>query len=383
MKKILILGAGNAQIDIIEYCKKAKMEVYCCSYSSNDPAVALADHFARIDIVDRDQIESYYREHNIDQIYSIGSDISVPVIAAVAEHTGTRTFVSQETASLCCDKGLMRNVLKEKNYTPSYIIGSDPDTILKEAKDRMNWPLEIKPIDSQGQRGVSKVRNEEELREGFKKAIRFSRKGEVILEEFIKGYEVSVNAYLFNGDIIFSVLSDREPWPEYPGGIIHQHHIPSRYEKTVVHQRILSMIQDIVRAVGVTDGPVYFQIMIREDNPYLIEVTPRLDGCHLWKLIRKACGVDLLEITMNHLLYGDPYLGQAGPPDGIDLPQDRVFHLEFFCQPPGRKSDSSDFLKKEALYRSLYYQDGEIVNSVNGYMEKCGYRIYEDNGAAD
>ena len=33
MKRILILGAGNAQIDAIEYCKSAGYEVVGCSYT--------------------------------------------------------------------------------------------------------------------------------------------------------------------------------------------------------------------------------------------------------------------------------------------------------------------------------------------------------------
>lgn len=128
--------------------------------------------------------------------------------------------------------------------------------------------------------------------------------------------------------------------------------------------------------MGLTEGPVYFQIMVRETQPYLIEVTPRLDGCHMWRLIREACGVDLLDMTMNHLRFSDPLRGLDHVPGEIRVSKEKGVHLEFFCQAPGERVDSTSFRKKEAVYRSLYYHDGETVVPMNGYMEKCGYRIY-------
>ena len=93
-KKLLILGAGNAQIDLIEYAKKLGLEVHVCSYSNTDKGIPLADSFAQINIVDTDRIEAYVRENQIDFVYSVGSDIAVPTVCRVAERTGKFHFVS-------------------------------------------------------------------------------------------------------------------------------------------------------------------------------------------------------------------------------------------------------------------------------------------------
>ena len=77
-KKLLVLGAGNAQIDLIEYAKNIGLEVYVCSYSNNDKGIGKADVFAQINIVDSEKIESYVKGNKIDYIYSVGSDIAVP-----------------------------------------------------------------------------------------------------------------------------------------------------------------------------------------------------------------------------------------------------------------------------------------------------------------
>lgn len=386
MSKILILGAGNAQIDLINSCHEAGMEVYCVSYSGDDPGVKLADHFAEINIVDLEAVKKYFLENQIDYIYSVGSDIAVPVYNRIAEETGAAHFIDSESAKICCSKRRLRSRLKDKPYNLPHVSGRSLDEIVQSISGRDFFPAEMKPVDSQGQRGVSTVRSMSKLPESFRKAIEKSREGCVILEKIVEGPEVSVNAYVRDGKVIFSMLSDREVWPQYPGGVIHRHHIPSRFEGTKVHERILDLVQDVVTALDLRNGPVYFQIMVEKEHPYLIEVTPRLDGCHMWRLIREACGADLLQMTMNHLMSGDPLKGQEetfahlsqGSRGEVTVPKKDAVHLEFFCQAPGEAYDPKRFEDLPAVYSQMYYKEGETVRPINGYMEKCGYRIYHE-----
>ena len=106
-KKLLILGTGNAQIDLIEYAKSIGLEVYACSYTNTDKGIPLADVFAQINIVDAEKIEGYVKENEIDYIYSVGSDIAVPTFCRVAERLNMFHFVSGKTAERACfDDGI-------------------------------------------------------------------------------------------------------------------------------------------------------------------------------------------------------------------------------------------------------------------------------------
>ena len=71
MKKILILGVGNAQKDMIELCRKKGMYIYAVSNTSGYLAERLADEFYQIDIVDVDGIIKFAKEKEIDYIYSV------------------------------------------------------------------------------------------------------------------------------------------------------------------------------------------------------------------------------------------------------------------------------------------------------------------------
>ena len=369
-KKLLILGAGNAQIDLIEYAKSIGLEVYACSYTNTDKGIPLADAFAQINIVDAEKIEGYVKEKKIYYIYSVGSDIAVPTFCKVAERLNMFHFVSGKTAEICCNKHLMRETLGMDNpFNVPFMVCQTLD----EAKKADFYPLMIKPVDSQGQRGIFKAENFEELSRHFDCAMDYSRCKNVILEKHISGSEVSVNAYVKDGEIIFSMLSDRESFANLPGGIIKAHHLPSRFEGTQTHEKINVLVHETVIKLEIENGPVYFQIKVSEGQPYLIEVTPRLDGCHMWRLIKEYCGVDLLEMTVRHLLG-----------ENIVTPKHEVsrvpVHTEFFCEQPGTVFDAVKYDSYTADYKRMYYDTGDTVKKMNGYMEKCGYRIFKSPG---
>ena len=64
-KKILILGAGNAQIDAIEYCRDHGYEVVGCSYTTVDAGIPHLDHFEQTDIKDVDGVADLARRYEV------------------------------------------------------------------------------------------------------------------------------------------------------------------------------------------------------------------------------------------------------------------------------------------------------------------------------
>ena len=372
MKKILVLGTGNAQKDLIEYCREHGYYVIATSNAPGGSAQELADEFHRIDITDAAATEKLAKEKQADYVYSVGSDVAMPTVAKVSENLGLPHFSDYRTADICNHKYLLRKVLEEKQ-----VKGNIPYQILESAEEeiRIPFPAMMKPSDSQGQRGVRRVDSPEEIRAYFADTIGFSREKKVILESFIDGDEISVNVFLEKGELKFYLISDRKVWEEFPGGIIREHLIPSKYER---HAETAAKIRDLVRnvldAIGLEDGPAYFQIKISSaGEPYLIEVTPRLDGCHMWRLIRFSTGVDLLQASME-LLAGKAY----SQPESREPAPDS---LEFFCAAPDTVFSRGNYQVPDHLYLCWYYEDGEKVRRMNGYMEKCGYVIKQGMGS--
>lgn len=364
--KILILGVGNAQADVIRYCKARGYKVYGCSYTREDKNIYLLDHFEQINIIDKEEILKFSLKHQIDIVYSVGSDIAMPTVSYVSEIMKTPCFVSYNTASVCNMKHKMREKLgKDFGGNIEFrVLGRQEDF-----KEITFFPSVIKPVDSQGQRGVYLVNSQKDLENHFESSKSYSREGKVIVERYLNGSEVSVNAYMNNGEMIFAIVSDRISFHEYPGGIIKEHILPSVYSEDIQNE-IIKLAFNAAQKLGILNGPAYFQIKLEKSKPYIIEATPRLDGCHMWRLIKFYTGVDLMEVCMNHLLTGITNMPEQQRKPGF-------FKLKFICQPPGTIVKPH---YENALFSQSYYSAGDIVKRQNGYMEKCGYVIekYDD-----
>lgn len=362
MKKIVILGIGNAQVDILKLLHKSNnYEVHALSYSDDGRGLKYVDQFGLIDITDKYKVKDYCENNSIDVIYSVGSDVAMPTVAYVSEQLGLPHFVSYETALSCNNKNLFREKLKN-------CVGSVPFSVMENENTSVDisFPLIVKPVDSQGQRGVTTATNEDELKASFRNAIQYSKSGKVIAEKKIEGEEISVNAYVVDGELKFFLPSGRVSWSMFDGGIIHKHLVPSALSP-LAQENVKALVLDTVKTLQINNGPVYFQIKMAAETPYLIEVTPRLDGCHMWRLINESCGINLLDISIKHLFGVKVVIPTAF--------ETRNMCLEFYCQPPSEQFQLPAVTGKE-VYRELYYDAGDEIRRMNGKMEKCGYCIF-------
>ena len=366
-KTILILGAGNAQIDAIELCKSKGWLVAGCSYTNTDAGIPLLDKFKQTDIKDVDGVARFAEEISADAIYSVGSDLAIPTAMRTSEILGLPHFISYDSAMRSHSKHLMREALgKDFEGNVEYIVCTD----LADAKEYDAFPAMMKPVDSQGQRGCYRVDSFEDIEEHFDTSKDYSVTGKVIIESFIDGNEISVNSYRVDNKTVFALVSDREVFDEYPGGLVKKHRVPSTFADEDVQNKAIRIVDKAAERLGITDGPCYCQMKIGSDGkPYIIEIAPRLDGCHMWNLIKHYTGIDLLSACFNHLLNGDPEIGEPS------IDKDAVYELEFLSEKTGESFDLAKYDLSNSEYTNCYYETGDKVSKVNGYFEKCGYVI--------
>lgn len=363
MKKVLILGAAPVQMDAVIQLKKMGCETYTCAMAKDGPAADVADHFDTIDILAEDALAEHIKTNKIDLVYSTGSDLAMPVACRLSEKMGLPHFVSSEIAYICNHKNAMRTVLKDCQ-------GNIPFQVMEELEEiKIPYPLIMKPSDAQGQRGIFLVNSKEEAAKYFDEVKKLSREGKVILEKYIDGPELSVNGYMVNGTLVYFVASDRETWPEYTG-LIHKHIVPAQTMDNGINERIRAVFEDACRQMGILNGPVYFQIKIEGKTPYIIEMTPRLDGCHMWNILERATGVNLMQLVFEHLLYGE--ISELNKHNSEIKPMELVF----FCQKPHSIMNCSAFvIPEDAVDNFFYYKTGDYVRPVNGRFDKVGYFI--------
>ena len=362
--KVLILGASAVQMDAINELKKMDVETFDVAMAKDGPAADAADHFDMINILDEDALTRHISKNSIDAVYSTGSDIAMPVASRISEALGLPHFVSSHTAYVCNHKNNMRSALSADCR------GNIPYQVMDEIKNiSIDFPVILKPSDSQGQRGIFLINSQAELVSHFSEARSFSREKKVIVEKFIDGPEVSVNGYMVNGKLRFFAASDRETWPEYTG-LIHKHIVPGKAFSKQAEKNMMYILQDACNRVGILNGPVYIQMKVMGDEPYIIEMTPRLDGCHMWNILERATGVNLMRLTFRHLLYND--VSELEKMNESIRPMELVF----WCQEPNTYMDRSKLeLPGDAVDHFYYYETGDHIRPVNGRYDKIGYYI--------
>ena len=123
------------------------------------------------------KVEKYIIDNKIDVVYSVGSDIAMPEISKISQKLNLPHFVSYSTTYDCNHKEQMREITRGLIGSVDFKEVSDENEKIKS-----NYPLFVKPTDSQGQRGITFVENELTLKPAFEKAISYSRDKKQLLK---------------------------------------------------------------------------------------------------------------------------------------------------------------------------------------------------------
>lgn len=371
MKKLLVLGTSHSQLDLVKVAKDMGIYVVAVGMSEEDIAVKYVDKYIKGNILDTEKIDAIVKEENIDAIFTLGLEIALPVMTKVSIDNNLRSFITEESLEKFANKYVWRREIGDIPANIYAVSGSKVEDFL--TFDR--YPAVLKPADGSGQRGVREVANYEEVRELFDDSISYSKKKLLILEEYAPGDEISVNAFMYNGKLAFYVISDRISYDEYPGGIVKEHHIPSKYDNEEVRAKIEQLIETVSEKMDYQNGHVYYQLKVSGNSPKLIEFTPRYDGCHMWNLIKHSMGINLIKASLEWLLYGkseeiENYTYNM---------KDGKYKTVFISDKPATIIDRANYhVPDNCQYLNWYYENGDKVKKVTGYMEKAGYYIIRE-----
>lgn len=341
MKKLMILGGSRYAVPIIEAAHKLGIYVITCDYLPDNIAHKYSDEYCNISIIDKEATLEAARKLKIDGIVSFACDPGVVTAAYIAEKMNLPFQGSYEATCILQDKGLFREFLTQHGFNvPHAKRYTDPKAPFADI-DFFNWPVIVKPVDSAGSKGVTKVDEPEQLEEAIKVAIEGSLNSAFIIEDFLtfSGYHSSADPFSVNGELKFVTYSDQlfdkeADNPYTPAYIIW----PSSMKQE--HQDYLSKeTQRLISLLGMQTGIYNIETCVGSDGkPYIMEVSPRGGGCKIAEIqhmafhtdlieneVRKAVGMPLLEIKQNEcdgywcemVIHARP--GQRGVLKGISI----------------------------------------------------------------
>ena len=172
MKTLLLLGGSRYLLPVIREAKALDCRVVTCDYLPDNIAHRYSDAYANVSIVDREAVLALAKELKIDGIMSFACDPGVVTAAYVAEQLGLPNVGPLDSVELLQDKGRFRRFLEENGFP---VPRSRSCSSLEEIPtSELRWPQMVKPVDSAGSKGVSRVNGPEELEAAFRHAREYS-----------------------------------------------------------------------------------------------------------------------------------------------------------------------------------------------------------------
>lgn len=370
-RKLMLLGGLRYLLPVIDAAHSLDCHVITCDYLPDNIAHKYSDEYHNVSILDREAVLSLARELKIDGIMSFAVDPGVVTAAYVADRLGLPCAGPYESICILQDKEKFRGFLESNGFNVPSSRGFSSYEEAYADRDYFEWPVIVKPVDSAGSKGVSRVDSPDDLRPAFDNAKSHSFSGKVIIEEFIEKEGCSSDSDCFSVDgklefVSFSAQrfdenADNPYTPaaySWPSTFTKEHEA----ELTAEIQRLLTLLQmrtsiyNIETRIG-TNG-----------RPYIMEVSPRGGGNRLAEMLRMATGVDMITAAVRVAL------GESVT-DIVQKPYDGhwaevILHTDrsgTFCG-----LDISPEMSSHVVERDLWVRDGERVSSFNGANDAIG-----------
>ena len=297
MKKLMLLGGMRYLVPVIEAAHKLGVYVITCDYLPNNIAHKYSDEYCNVSILEKDKVLEKAKELKIDGILSFACDPGVVTAAYVAEKMGLPSSGPYESVEILQNKGKFRKFLTENNFNvPVAKQYTDIETALNDT-EMFNWPVIVKPKDSAGSKGVTKVEEKDKLKDAINYALKFSHSNEFIIEDFLEkvGDSSDCDSFSIDGKLKFVSFSAQKfdencenPYTPaaftWPASIskIHQEELTNEIQRLLTLLNMKSSIYNI-ETRECTNG-----------KAYIMECSPRGGGNRLAEMIRYMTGVDMI-----------------------------------------------------------------------------------------
>ena len=370
MKKLLIIGASVLQLPAILKAKEMGFYTAVADYNPQAIGIPYADEYFNVSTIDADGVTACAEKFRPDGIFTLATDMPMRSIAAAAKALSLPA-ISPETAIKATDKGEMIKAFEAAGVEhPWYFILSSPEE-LEAVLPQIDYPCISKPTDNSGSRGVMLIHNEKELRDAIRYSSENGRSGGVIVEEYLRGSEVSVEVVVLDGVPHVLQVTDKLTTGA-PHFVEMGHSQPSR-----LPEKDISAIKDLASraslSVGIQNGPAHVEIMLTEKGPRMIELGARMGGdCITTHLVPLSTGVDMV---------GSCIKIACGETPDITPKKQRGSAIRFFDAPRGIIESIEGIEKAKAIpgvteisfTKGVGDQSGEIGSSV----DRAGFVIAE------
>ena len=370
-KKLMLLGGIRYLLPVIKAAHEQGYYVITADYLPDNIAHKYSDEYVNVSIIDKEAVLKVAREKEIDGIMSFGVDPGVIAASYVQNQMGLPSFGPFESVEILQNKDKFRAFLSQNGFNVPWAFSFDSVEEAFKNRAKFSYPLIVKPTDSAGSKGCTRVDEEAELNAALEYAIKYSISGKIIVEEFLekKGCSSDTDSYAENGVLKFVSFSAQRfdenavnpytpaaySWPS-TFTVEEEQYLTSEIQRLITLLDMKTSVFNIETRVG-TNG-----------KPYIMELTPRGGGNRLCEMLRYASGVDLITAITRAMVGDDPGIVEQKPYDGhwaeIILHADKSGIFQ--------RLEVDATLNAEVVEEDLWVKPGDFVHGFEGANDAIG-----------
>ena len=377
-KKLMILGASILQLPAIEKARELGLETIVVDM--NPEAIGFGVVGVQkevISTIDVSAIIEAAKRHQIDGIMTLATDMPMRSVAVVAKEMNL-VGIDEDTALKATNKAEMRKALQDGGVPiPKFFKVANKEEYYQAVK-HFNVPFIVKPADSSGSRGIFEVidiSDKKLVEEAYDYCRPFSSVGDVVVEEYMSGPEVSVETLSIDGVCHVIQITDKLTTgaPHY---VEMGHSQPTRHSQEIA-ERIAEVAKMANKAIGIKNGPSHTEIIVTSEGPKIVELGARLGGDNITThLVPLSTGVNMVECCIKIAL---------GEKADIKPKWRKGSAIRYFQQHAGIVKGIEGITEAEMLdgvkQISVVHGVGEKVTEIDCSGARMGFVIAQDENA--
>ncbi len=364
-KTLLVLGAGADQIPGIIKAKQMGLRTLVLDGNPDAPGKNHADAFYTVSIKHVDQVRAFVHRQlteKVDGVIAFGVDIP-SIIAKTADMLEVNYTIPLDSALLSENKLLSKNMMQDHVKIPPYQkIQGEQDMIRFIQKEQS--PIVIKPVDNSAARGISIVSDRRQIEPAIQIARENSPSRTIMAEKFLTGPQISTESLVVKGNIHHVGFADRNYQGMerfYPNIIENGGDLPSIHITEQHKQDLTQYYKYICSELNIENGVIKGDIVIHDNELYVIEFALRLSGGHFSSLeIPESTGVDFLEAAIKL------HINEPIDPDSLNFTKNENICLRYAFMEDFSKGIIQDihipvYKDKNLLFHNIYVQPNDTI----------------------
>ncbi|MCX6232341.1 MAG: ATP-grasp domain-containing protein [Bacteroidetes bacterium] len=291
---ILVFGGGLLQLSLLNRAKLMGYNTIVIDPDANAPGSKTSDLFFQVAGDDYKKTIQIAKKYCVKGIITAATDKPILMMCRIAKELDL-PFPTYKSCETVLDKAKFKKFLEENDFPHAH--GKEYKGIIRGPLTNINFPLIIKPVMNSGSRGVIKCDKVENFQNSIKESLYYCKDERYLIEEFIEGDEISVEAIVQMGKVHILQITDKiVTLPPYNVELGHLQ--PSKFENQ--KPAILNLLQKIVDKSGLDNCALHPEMKIIDDRITIIEIGPRLGGDFITShLVPLSTGVNIEDLLIN------------------------------------------------------------------------------------